>query len=140
MPCFRGVAVIALRTALMGFLLLVVPLLGGIALAVPAAAQTAGEVSSDAPLQKAYDDASAARWSVPTNSDKACAFAELASRKGDFEGAISALERMLFIDPNLPRVKLELGTLYYRLQSYETARGYFQDALEAPNVPPPVRS
>jgi hypothetical protein len=104
-----------------------------------APAQTAGEVSGDAQLQKAYDDAFAAMLADPQNLDKTFAFAELAGRKGDFEGAISALERMLFIDPDLPRVKLELGTLYYRLQSYETARTYLQGALESPAVPPPVR-
>ena len=40
----------------------------------------------------------------------------LASQTGDLEGAISALERMLLINPNLPRVRLELGVLYYRLE------------------------
>ena len=59
--------------------------------------------------------------------------------KGDLEGAVSALERMLFINPDLPRVKLELGVLYFRLGSYETARAYLQGALEAPDVPDPVR-
>jgi hypothetical protein len=36
---------------------------------------------------------------------------------------------MLFYNPDLPRVKLELGILYFRLGSYEMARSYFQGAL-----------
>jgi len=96
-------------------------------------AQTAAEVSNDAQLQKAYDDAFQAMLADPQNLDKTFAFAELAGRKGDFEGAISALERMLFVDPDLPRVKMELGVLYYRLGSYETARAYLQGALESPS-------
>jgi tetratricopeptide (TPR) repeat protein len=104
-----------------------------------ALAQTAGEVSSDRDLQQAYDDAFAAMMADPQNLDKTFAFAELATRKGDLEGAVSALERMLFINPNLPRVKLELGVLYFRLGSFETARAYLQSALEAPDVPQPVQ-
>ena len=103
-----------------------------------AVAQTAGEVSSDRDLQKAYDDAFAAMMADPQNLDKTFLFAELATRKGDLEGAVSALERMLFINPDLPRVKLELGVLYFRLGAYETAQAYLQGALEA-NPPPAVR-
>jgi hypothetical protein len=107
--------------------------------APPATAQTAGEVAADPELQKAYDDAFAAMMADPANLDKTFTFADIATRKGDLEGAISALERMLFINPDLPRVKLELGVLYYRLGSFETAKTYLQGALESPEVPPPVR-
>ena len=34
-------------------------------------------------------------------------------------------------NPNLPRVKLELGVLYFKLGSYELARSYFQEAVNA---------
>ena len=47
---------------------------------------------------------------------------------------------MLLINPNLPRVRLELGVLYYRLGSYEVARTYLEGALKSPTVPPDVRS
>ena len=43
---------------------------------------------------------------------------------------------MLLVDPNLPRVRLELGALYFRLGSFEIARTYLESALAAPNVPP----
>src|SRR3990172_7826608 len=90
-------------------------------------------------LEAAYDKAFQAMLADPANLDKAFAFAELAARVGDFEGAIGALERMLFITPDLPRVRLELGVLYFRLGSYETARAYIQSALTAAQVPEAVR-
>ena len=76
----------------------------------------------------------------PANLDVLFKFAMLASQTGDLEGAISALERMLLIDPALPRVRLELGVLYYRLGSYAVARNYLELALKAPNLPPEVGS
>ena len=94
--------------------------------------------SADAEKRKAYDRAFKAMMADPGNLDKTFAFAGLAIDVGDFDGAISALERMLLIDPNLPRVKLELGVLYYRVGSYQVAQNYLNDALAAPNVPPEV--
>lgn len=75
----------------------------------------------------------------PSNLDKAFAFASAAIQVGDFEGAIGALERMLIINPNLPRVRLELGVLYFRLGSFEVARTYIATALESKDMPPEVR-
>ena len=65
-----------LRNALVGLgVLLLVALLPSVV-----AAQTAGEVSNDRELQKAYDDAFAAMMADPQNLDKTFAFAELAAR------------------------------------------------------------
>ena len=55
-------------------------------------------------------------------------YAAAAIKVDDLEGAISALERLLLISGDQPRVKLELGTLYSRLGSYEAARAYFDSA------------
>jgi tetratricopeptide (TPR) repeat protein len=75
----------------------------------------------------------------PANVELSFRFAELATRLGDYEAAIGALERILFYNPNLPRVQLELGVLYFRLGSYEMARSYFASALEAPDAPGEIR-
>ncbi|WP_170920709.1 tetratricopeptide repeat protein [Enhydrobacter aerosaccus] len=75
----------------------------------------------------------------PANLDVLFRFATIASQTGDLEGAVSALERMLLISPDLPRVRLELGVLYYRLGSFEVARTYLEGALKSPNLPPDVR-
>ena len=76
----------------------------------------------------------------PANLDVLFKFATIATKAGDFEAAVSALERMLLIDPNLPRVRLELGVLYFRLGSYEMARTYIQSALDTPGIPADVRA
>ena len=76
----------------------------------------------------------------PADLDVLFKFATVATQTGDLEGAISALERMLLINANLPRVRLELGVLYYRLGSFEIAREYLETALKAQSLPPDVRA
>ena len=75
----------------------------------------------------------------PANLDVTFAYADVSARLGDYEAAVSALERMLLFNPDLPRVQLELGALYYRMGSYELARDYFDKAAAA-NPPPEVRT
>jgi tetratricopeptide (TPR) repeat protein len=74
----------------------------------------------------------------PNDLDLAFEYATLSSEAGDYEGAISTLERMLIYAPNTPRLQLELGVLYYRLGAYEVARNYFEQALANPNLPPSI--
>ena len=105
----------------------------------PAWAQ--GPAPSTSPeLQKEYDEAFDETLKKPADLDVLFKFATIASKVGDLEGAISALERMLLLNGDLPRVRLELGVLYYRLGSYEVARTYLESALSSPNLPPDVRS
>jgi tetratricopeptide (TPR) repeat protein len=75
----------------------------------------------------------------PANLDVTFAYADVAARLGDYEGAVSALERMLLFNPDLPRVQLELGALYFRMGSYDIARDYFAKA-GAGSPPPEVRA
>ena len=75
----------------------------------------------------------------PGNLDVAFAYADVSARLGDYEGAVSTLERMLLFNPDLPRVQLELGTMYFRMGSYDIARSYFEKAAAA-NPPPEVRA
>ena len=74
----------------------------------------------------------------PSDLDLAFEYAALSSQVGDYEGAISTLERMLIYAPNTPRLQLELGILYYKLGAYDVARAYFEQALANPTVPPSV--
>lgn len=76
----------------------------------------------------------------PDNLDITFRYAAVSSRLGDPEAAITALERMLLFNPDLPRVRLELGVLYFRMQSYDVAEAYFRQALEAETVPPEVEA
>jgi Tetratricopeptide repeat len=76
----------------------------------------------------------------PDDLDAGFRYADLEAELGDYEAAIGALERMLYYSPNLPRVKLQLGVLYFHLRSYEMARNYFEAVLNAPDLPPDVET
>ena len=93
---------------------------------------TAQGVSDGTPdkLRRAYEKAFETMFKDPANLEKTFSFAGLAIKAGDFEGAISSLERMLILDPNLPRVRYELGVLYFKLGSYDVAATYFEELLE----------
>jgi hypothetical protein len=75
----------------------------------------------------------------PTNLDVAYAYADVAARLGDNESAVSTLEHLLLFNPNLPRLDLELGILYYRMGSFDAARSYLQKAAEL-HPPPDVQA
>ncbi len=87
-----------------------------------------------------YDALFKAMYRDPSNLDLSFRFAEQAVARGDYEAAIGALERMLYYNSNLPRVKLELGVLYFKLGSYDLAKGYFEDAIKGSDVPPEVKA
>jgi tetratricopeptide (TPR) repeat protein len=72
----------------------------------------------------------------PTNVDLNFRYAEAAIKLGNFEGAISSLERLLLYNPNFPGVKLQLAELYIRLDSYNAARAYLEQVESAPEVTP----
>ena len=87
-----------------------------------AQAQQAALRADDDPEFNALFHESMAR---PADVELAFRLANRAVKVGDYEAAIGVYERILFYDPRLVRVKLELARLYYRLGSYETARTYF---------------
>jgi Tfp pilus assembly protein PilF len=106
-----------------------------------AAAQPASPaVTAGTVVQQDYEALFQQMYKNPSNLEVSFKFAEQAVKRGDYEAAIGALERMLFFNPNLPRVKLELGVLYFKLGSYELARSYFQEAIKAPDAPDDIRA
>ena len=114
---------------------------GAPTIGVPTAyAQTPALPAAATDKERAYDDAFQEMLRQPSNLDVLFKFAMVAAQNGDIEGAISALERMLLVDPDLPRIRLELGVLYYRLGSYEVARTYLETTLQSASTPPDVRS
>jgi len=112
--------------------LLVVGLVGGSSSAqqLSPAERAQLQAQKDALFQRSLRD--------PGNLDVAFAYADAAAKLGDNEAAVSALERMLLFNPNLPRVQLELGALYFRMGSYDIARTYFERAGAA-NPPDDVK-
>jgi tetratricopeptide (TPR) repeat protein len=76
----------------------------------------------------------------PTNVELTLRYARLGADLGDYEASVSALERLLMYNPNLPTAEIELGLLYARLKSYAMARVYLEQAASAPNASPEVRA
>jgi tetratricopeptide (TPR) repeat protein len=99
-----------------------------------------GPVNASAEQEREYDAAFQEMLRKPADLDVLFKFATIATKTGDYEGAVSALERMLLVNPDLPRVRLELGVLYYRLGSYEVARTYLSAVVATANIPPEVRT
>jgi len=106
----------------------------------PAHVVAQGPVNATPELEREYDAAFNDMLKRPADLQVLFRFATTATRAGDYEGAISALERMLLVNPDLPRVRLELAVLYYRLGSFEIARSYLEMVLATPNLAPEVKA
>jgi hypothetical protein len=75
----------------------------------------------------------------PANLDLMFQYAQRAVEIGNYDAAVGTLSRMLLFNPDLPRVRLELGAIYFQMGSYEASRTYLTQALAAPDMPPDVR-
>jgi tetratricopeptide (TPR) repeat protein len=104
------------------------------------AALAQGPVNATPDQEREYDAAFQEMLRRPADLDVLFKFATIATKAGDYEGAISALERMLLVNPDLPRVRLELAVLYYRLGSFEVSRTYLEAVLASPGIAPEVRA
>src|SRR5579862_3123626 len=113
-----------------------------VCLSLPATSSVVAQevAGSDAELRAAADLLFKRMLVKPDDLDTAFRYSQIETKLGDYEAAIGALERMLFYNSNLPRVKLELGVLYFRLGSYDLAKGYFEDAIRGGDVPPEVKA
>ena len=76
----------------------------------------------------------------PSDYATAFAYVRVSEELGDYEAAIGALERLLFYNPKLARVKYELGALYFQAHSYQLAVHYFDDALASPDIDAATRA
>ena len=70
----------------------------------------------------------------PQDVSLALSYAEACIKLQDYEGAIGALERVLFFAPNDGHLQAEIGFLYARLRSYQMAKQYFDAALADSNL------
>ena len=94
-----------------------------------------GEPLTEADLERAFQ----AVLADPADLAAAFEYARIAAALGDYEGAISSLERMLMFNPDLVQVQVELGVLYFRLGSYEAAQSYLNQALAHDDLPPDAK-
>ncbi|MBA5778204.1 hypothetical protein H2509_13830 [Stappia sp. F7233] len=109
---------------------------------IPARASVAAMLLSPPALAQVFDpleganpqlvaeqaDLLAASLAAPENVELAFRYAEVSVTLGDYEAAISTLERLLIFSPGLGAAQLELGALYFRLGSFEVARTYLEFA------------
>jgi tetratricopeptide (TPR) repeat protein len=91
-------------------------------------AQTHGELETQA------DQLFGQLLKDPKNVDLTLRYAEAAAKLGNYEAAISSLERLLLLDRNFPGVRLQLAELYRRLNSFEMARSYLTQAEQEPGA------
>jgi hypothetical protein len=99
----------------------------------PASAQTVSE------LAKNLDPLFQGMLTRPADLNNTLQYAASVPLSADTESAISTYEQLLFYNPALSRVRFELGVLYYRLGSYDMARGYFQSALQMRDIAPDMQ-
>ncbi len=78
--------------------------------------------------------------SQPADLANTLQYAQSAPPSGDIESAISTFEQLLFYNPKLANTRFQLGLLYYRLGSLDMARGYFETALQMPDITPDMRA
>lgn len=78
--------------------------------------------------------------SNPADAEASFQLAQIATNEGDIRSTISALERILILNPDLDNIKLELGILYLRVGSTALAERFINDALKSPNAPPEIRA
>ena len=88
-----------------------------LALLLPLTMTARADGADQAALQAQKDQLFQKMLANPADLDVAFDYANVSAQLGDNEGAVSALERMLLFNPNLPRVDLELGALYFRMGS-----------------------
>lgn len=93
-------------------------------------------ISTDPADLAAFDRAYAKMMSNPADLDGTLDYAELAAELGDYEAAIPPLERILLSNPDIPKIKLELGILYYLLGSKDVSRIYFQQVKQSAKASP----
>ncbi len=89
-------------------------------------------------LKKNFEAMKQQRKSNPKDMNLNFNFAQIAFQLGQFKDAEEAYRQMLDVDPNLGRVKLDLGLIYARTARFKEAKKVFEDVL-ATNPPEEVK-
>jgi hypothetical protein len=97
------------------------------------------QASTDPVRERRRDELFLRLLKSPADVDLNLEYALISVQLGDLEGAITAYERLLAVDPRLVRVRLELGELYGRLGALDTARVYLGQVTGDPDAPQDAR-
>lgn len=103
------------------------------------AAQAQVTPTEEAALRIEQREQFAAMFEAPDDVDLMFQYAVTSIRLQDFEAAITTLERILIYNPNLPRVKVELGASYFRIGSYPVAKFYFEEVINDDTARPELK-
>lgn len=122
----RGLRTVALAAAVFSTVL---------AVHVRAQAQSAA-ASAAAAADPEYQALFNRMFADPQNMEVTFEFAEVATRLGDYEAAIGALERVLYYNPDLAEVKVELARLYLHIGGNQVAQSYIEQAMATPGAAP----
>ena len=95
--------------------------------------------SEETALRAVQREQFAAMFEEPDDVDLMFQYAVTSIRLQDYEAAITTLERILIYNPNLPRVKVELGASYFRIGSYPVAKFYFEEVLSDDTADPEMK-
>lgn len=88
------------------------------------------QVRDRAAVQQEFEAAFNQMIDDPSNVKLTMHYAELAVQLEDYESAIPPLERLLMQDPKLTDVRLELGVMYYLLNSHLVAKQYLNEVTQ----------
>ncbi len=76
----------------------------------------------------------------PASVEASFQLAQAAAATDRYREAITALERVLILNPGLSNIRLELGVLYLRVGQTALAEKFIEEALADPAAPPQVRA
>ena len=91
-------------------------------------------------LNQEFEQAFQQMMQNPADIDITLKYAQLAVSLHNYEAAIPPLERILIFNPDLPKIKLELGVLYYKLDSMKMAKSYFEDAAKSKDATDEIKT
>lgn len=91
-------------------------------------------------MAKVFEDTFQKMMKDPANVDVTLQYATVAVSLNNYEAAIPPLERILMFNPNLPKIKLQLGVLYYKLDSMNMAKTYFEEAANSEDASDEIKS
>lgn len=81
-------------------------------------------------VQAEFQAAFEKMYAKPGDVGLALDYAKLAVELEDYESALSPLERLLMINPKLPEVRLELGVMYFKLNSMLVAKEHLLQVVD----------
>lgn len=104
------------------FLALSVVIVSLLSVATPQGAQARDKSQVASEFHAAFEK----MYANPGDVNLTLEYAKLAVELGDYESALSPLERVLMLNPNLPEARLELGIMYFKLNSKLVAREHLK--------------